>query len=549
MKTRFLLLFAIAPWCIGVYAQDDMPIVWEVKAGHNFDWTGVGLEGQVSYAANRKEITVFNNDEGSTVWTKAFKELAPNLRKVDELIPFWESKLIFLFERKMGADQIAIIDLNTGKLLWDTDKYQNIGEDNIVYIPEKKGFAISLKESVVFIDAQTGEERWSTTKFRGVVGKYIYMEDGTMVMVNFQPSGLAAFFTGFKNQIVRINMDNGDIVWDQTYRGRAERKVITKEFIYDLEANEGKLFLYMNGIQVYDIKTGTQLWAASYDFTPKDYVRNPAIGPNLIAMGVYGAVAPPLTVGNDVYVLEMSNKRNQFLKKYDLKSGRLLWTSDEIPDAKVIPSMYVIDNRVVLQIGGVVEAQAIYWQKDAEGNRSKVYKVWYPQVKPFGVQGFDVNTGKLVWQSEKFKKGITNVITVDNNVLVCSGKALYKINYQDGTEQYEVDVKGDGVGLAVSILPYKDMVAVIGAKGITTHKVSDGSMAAASKYKASELEDYFDNIVIMKTAKADIACFNLDSCTYKQFKAKKGATTSLTNEGDFVYVFEKNKMITKLKTQ
>lgn len=549
MKKINLTLALAMVLTLGMNAQDDMTTVWEFKAAHKVPWTGTGLEGEVSYGADPKNITVFKNEDGSAVWTGAWKELTPNLRKVDELIPFWESDLLFLFDRKLGADQIAVMDLNTGKVMWNTDKYQNIGEDNIVYIPEKDGFAISLKESIVFIDAKTGEEKWETSKFKGVVGKYVYMDDGSLVMVNFQPSGLAAFFTGFKNQIVRINMDNGDVIWDQTYRGRAERKVVTRDFVFNLYVEEGKVFLNMNGLQVYDLKTGSQLWAAAYDFTPKDYVKNPAIGPNLLAMGVYGAVAEPLIVGDDVYVLEMSNKRNQFIKKYDLKSGRLLWTSDEVPDGKVIPAMYMIEDRIVIQVGGVVEAQAIFWQKDAQGNKQKVWKVWYPSVKPFGVQGYDVNTGKLVWQSEKFKKGITNVIQVENDIIVSSGKALYKINYKDGTEEYEVDVKGDGVGLAQSILAYKDKIAVIGAKGITTHFAKDGKLANASKYKASSLEEEHGNIVIMKTAKADIACFDLEDCTFKEFKAKTGAITTLSVKGDFVYVYEPNKRITKLSTQ
>ncbi|MDD3742932.1 MAG: hypothetical protein PHX54_04850, partial [Lentimicrobiaceae bacterium] len=75
----------------------------------------------------------------------------------------------------------------------------------------------------------------------------------------------------------------------------------------------------------------------------------------------------------------------------------------------------------------------------------------------------------------------------------------------------------------------------------------NGDLIASGKYKTSMPEDRFDNIMIMKTEKADIAAFNLNTCNYLEFKARKGATTTLSTEGDFVYVYE-NKTVTKVKT-
>ena len=68
------------------------------------------------------------------------------------------------------------------------------------------------------------------------------------------------------------------------------------------------------------------------------------------------------------------------------------------------------------------------------------------------------------------------------------------------------------------------------------------------KYKKSEVEDYEGDKMIMKTAGSDIACFDLNTCQYKEFKARKGAVTSLSTEGDFVYVYDK-KNVTKVSTR
>ncbi len=540
--TMFLFVFTM------LSAQEDMPIVWEIKLGHKIDYTGTDKtpNGEFSFAADAKEITVFKNADGSEIWTKAYKDMAPKLRKVDELLAFWESNTIFLFDRKTGKDQIACIDMKTGDLLWNTDKYQNVTEDVVIYVPEEDGFAITLKKELVFIKSRTGEEVWNTTKFKGVVGEYIYNgDDRSMVMVNFVPGGLAALFTGFKNQIARINMSNGEILWENTYIGRAERKVWTKEFIYELDRVDDKIFLRLNGMQVYDYNTGASLWSAAFDFTADGLYKGPS---GTKKLGVYGAVAPPYVDGDDIYILDMTSKKSQYVKKYDKHTGKLLWSSKEIKDAKAIPGLKVVGDKVALQIGGKVEVQ--YYRQYKSGDTwNYEWRKFFPDIKPFGVQAFNTSDGTLAWESEKFKKGITNAISFDNYHIVCSGKSLYSIDINTGEDKYEVPVSKGGVGLANLILKYKeDIIVVIGEKGVSTFDAKNGDLLNTGKYKSSSLEERVDELVIMKTDKADIACFDVNTCKYKEFKAKTGSTTTLTNDGEFVYVYEKN-TVTKLKTR
>lgn len=540
MLSVMLLSFAT------LFAQEDMPIVWESKMDHQILFTGTSLEGEVSYAASDKEMTVFRNDDGKTVWSKPFKEIAPKLRKIDELVPFWASSTIFLFDRKMGSDQIACINLDSGKSLWTTDKYQDVDESMVVYIEEEDCFAITLKKELVYIKAQTGEELWSTQTFKGVVGKYVYdSDDKTMVMVNFVPSTLGALFTGFKNQIAKINMKNGEIIWENTYIGRADRKVITKEFVFDLNVIDDKVYLQLAGMQVYDYKTGAELWSAAFDYTPDKLVGKPT---GTTKFGVYRAVANPVIVDNEIYILDMVDKKNQYVKKYDLNTGKLLWTSKEIKDARAIPGMKVENGKVLLQIGGAVEVQYHRQYKSGDATISET-AIQFPTVKPFGIQAFNTSDGSLAWESEKFKKGITNAVSFNGNTIVCSGKSLYSMDISNGTEKYEVPVAKGGVGLATLILPFKENeIVVVGEKGVSTFNADNGELINSGKYKTSFLEDRIDEILVMKTDKADIATFNLNTCAYKEFKARKEAITTLSRDGNFVYVYEK-KTITKLKTR
>lgn len=529
----------------GLFAQEDMTVVWEKKLGHEIIWSGNSLEGENSYAASMKEMTLFANTTGNIVWEKSFKEMAPNLRKIDELIPFWSSRTIFLFDRKAGKDQIACINLDSGKLLWSTDKYQDLTESSITYIDEEDCFAITLKKELVYVRAQTGEELWSTEKFRGVVGQYSYDSgDKTMVMVNFVPSALGALFSGFKNQIVRINMTNGEILWENTYIGRAEKKVITGEFIFELNVVDDKVFLRMNGMQVYDYNSGKNIWAAAFDFTPDRVVGKPL---GVKDFGVYGAVADPVIDGDFIYVLDMINRRKQFVKKYHLHTGELVWTSPEIDDAKAIPGMSLVDGKIMLQIGGVVEKQYVTVDRTSNGTTT-TYTVEFENVKPCGIQCLDASTGNLVWESERFKKGITNGIVLGDNYIVCSGKELYSLDIATGAEKYSVPVSKGGVGLATQIQPFKDnIIVVIGEKGVSTFDAHAGDLLNSGKYRKSFLEGRVGDIVVMKTEKADIGTFNLNTCVYKDFKARTGAQHWLSTDGNFVYVYEK-KVVTKLST-
>ncbi len=528
-------------------AQQEMPVVWTTRLDHKIQYCGTGDSSGVSFAASDKEISLLDNETGKVIWTKAYKEIAPKLRKIDELIPFWESGCIFLFDRKIGKDQVAVIDLKNGAHLWSTDVYQNVSEDNVSYVKERDGFLICNKEGMHFVKARTGEELWTTKAFRGSVGRYVPTADGNIVAVNILPSGLAALFAGFKSQIAKIDMATGSLIWDSEYVGMPERKVLTGQYLYSLSIDQDRVFLRLNGMQVFDYKTGAKLWSAAFDFTP-DRVKGAPM--NAVKWGVYGAVANPVVVGDDLYVLDCASRSKQYIKKYDRKSGKLIWTSPEIPDAKAIPNMYVVNDQVVLQIGGQVETQALLktTNRGADGSTTVTYtsRIEFENVKPYGVKAFSTTDGSMRWESERFRKGITNLFPSEGNLYVCSGKALYAMG-PSGKDIYEVPLGDDNIGNATLIIPYKNQVAIVGEKGISTHNLTDGKLVNSGKYKSASLHGQVGNIALMQTEKEDLAAFNLDDCKYLAYDARRDAINTLTNDGQFVFVYEK-KDVTKVKT-
>jgi outer membrane protein assembly factor BamB len=548
-----LLLAAVAVCCAFLaHAQDEMTELYTKEIDHTFNSTGIDDDEGYIYASSGKEITVFKNATGEVLWTGRYKDISDQLGKVDDIIPMWDAKVLFLFDRKIGKDKIAAIDAMTGKLLWISGKYQDVdGADNVVYISSMDAFAITTKSSLTMIKTRTGEELWATEKFKGIVGATAFGADGSLVMINMKSTLIGSLFAGMKNQIVKINPKNGDIIWDQTYRGIVEKKILTKERIVNLEIKGEKVFLYMNGIQVFDYKDGKPQWSAVWDASPSDVVKNKKpMGATMF--GAYGVVAEPIVVGDYIYVIDMENRRNQFLKKYEINTGKLVWRSAEIKDARAIPGIHVSGDKVVLQVGGIVELQYVVRRREGD-NWVTENHVEGENVKPLNVQCFNAITGEQLWESDKMKRGMTNLFLDNNNVIVCSGKALYSMDIATGKENYELPLKEDNVGIASMILKYKDQVVVVGEKGVSSRKMADGSLTGSSKFKASQPMSmngkyiYGDGTMALVTSGSDFGVYNLNAMTYRRFDARKGASAYLSKDGLALYVLESGGMMRKSK--
>ena len=544
MKNQITTALGFVFLSLSISAQNDMKVEWTKKYDHQTNWVGTGLEGEneVSYIATNKEITVYKTSDGSIAWSKAYKELVPGLRKVDAFAPFWESDALFLFDKKAGKDKLAVVDLNNGTVLWESTIYQGLSDENIHYVKEMDGFLLSLSNSLTFVDARTGEEKWSSTAFKGAIAMAQF-HDGDIIMLNVAPPGLKGLFKGFKNQLARMNMSNGDIKWNASYVGIPEKKLVTKERIYDLYIEGEQVFLAMNGLQVYSVKTGASLWSASYGETLS---QRSFVGGNSSAL--YGTVADPVKVGADIYIINRTKKKKFILNKYDVKSGKLLWASPEFKAAKAVPNLFVIEDKVIVQLGGVVEKQSVTKKRETDGSFSITYKVENKNIKPNGLMAFNTNDGSSAWDSEKFKKGITNAYASGNNLIVCSGKVLYSINYMSGNVNYEEAATNGGTGNVVQIMAYKDKVVVVGEKGVSLFNESNGKLLKANKYKKASVEKVVNNILLMRTAKNDFAAFNLDDCSYVMYNAKANSQQFLSEDGNYVWAYEK-KEVTKLKTR
>ena len=563
MKKKTLSLGLFLSLTVSIFAQktEEMKTVWETKLNYEYDLTGLDENLKIIHGSNEKNFGVLNAEDGSKKRVSKFSEISEDIKKVDLQIPMYESKAIFLFDKKMGKDQMVVVDIETGKKLWSTGKYQGIeDQDEIVYVPEMDAYAVVTKDALTMVKARTGEELWSTKTMNTPVGRYIYDDkEKTITMVNMPRTFLGSLVKGFKNQILKINVKNGDVIWEQTYRGFIEKKVVSREPVAHFVLAEGnKLMLQLNGLQVFDYKTGKPLWSATYDVTFEEFAKVKTPG-RVKAKGVYGAVADPLYDGEFVYILDFKSKSSQYLKKYEINSGKLVWTSPEIKDARAIPGLYLVDGVLLMQVGGAVEVQGVTVQTTttSSGTTTTTYKsISYQNVKPYNVQAFNVADGKQIWESDRFKKGISNMFLNGKDLIVCSGKALYNVDYKTGKEKYEVSLEGDDISLAEKIIDptslgenvNKDNVIIIGSKGVSAHNMKTGAKVWANRTKSGDFNGIYGTTAFYQTESDDQFAIDVNTGKATFYNARKNAKAEYSSDGNYLYAFEK-KVVTKLSTK
>jgi hypothetical protein len=564
----------------------SLSTVWESEFDNKATRLAVTSgDGSMILGTDDNSATVLDGS-GKVIWSGDYKKITTNkTNKSEYQYSIWKKGggYLFLFdERSMGKDRVAVIDLATGKELWNSEEYQNLlpkgaaaeegtdqGElETVKYIDELDAFLISQKASIILIKANTGEKIWETNRFKGGVGKYIYNAAANeIIMCNFKPTGLGALFAGFKNQLVRINAKNGDIIWDATFTGVVEKELVTRRAIVDMWIKNDKVFLYMNGLSVYDYKTGQKLWEAVYEND-----MDGGSGIKLLGGGkrskIYRTIAEPLFTENAVYLVLLGNRdRTKFVQKHDLATGKVLWTSEKITGAFSMPNIYKAGNRVVVQVGGKVQVQEYRLEQTgggygALGGGSKnwvPYIYWDYRSQKNSLLCLDDATGQTAWRSERFDKRITDfIVENDKTVFVGDGDQFYCYDIASGNQVYDVKHNDAKVGKASDVIDFGDQVVVLSEKGLASYNKKDGSRAYASE-KIRGVDYFYEiggNYFLRDQRNSKNIIYGIDMTSGDtkgsvQSKGKGGSPKygdgiDITEDGEFIFAF-KGKKVEKIK--
>jgi hypothetical protein len=573
--------------------------VWESEFDNKATRIAV-VDGDGSYVVGTDDnsASVLNKD-GKPIWNGDYKKITTNNTNKSEFqYTVWKEKggYLFLFdERKLGTDRVACIDIETGKELWNSEAYQNLiqkgtkAEDGgdqaeletVKYIDELDAFLISQKASVILVKANTGEKIWETNRFKGGVGKYIYdAKRNEIIMVNFKPTALGALFAGFKNQLVKMNASNGDILWDATFLGTIEKELVTRRAIIDMWIKGDKLFMYLDGLQVYNIDNGQKLWEARYENDMEG--GSGGIGSGLLKGNkrakIYRTLADPLFTENAVYLVMLGTRdRTKYVEKHDLESGKLLWASEKITGALCMPHIYKVGNKILVQVGGKVQVQELRYEESASGSALSAgmalgglggggaVKSWVPYIywdykaQKNSVLALDDASGATSWRSEKFDKRITDfVIHEDKTLFVGDGDEFYGYDIAAGTQLFDVKHNDAGVGKATDVIDFGDKVVVLSEKGLASYNKKDGSRVYATE-KIKGVDNFYpigDNYFLRDQRNSKNIIYGIDMNTGEtkgsvQSKGKGGSPKygvgiDITADGEYIFAF-KGRKVEKIK--
>lgn len=549
-------------------------------------------DGQYIIGTDDNSASVLSS-EGKIIWSGDYKKLTTNKTNNSEYqYTIWKENggYLFLFDkRSLGTDRVAVLDLATGKELWNSEQYQNLipkdgakteegtdqGElETVKYIDELDSFLISQKNSVILVKANTGEKIWETNRFKGGVGKYVYdSKRNEIIMVNFKPTALGALFAGFKNQLVRVNAANGDVVWDATFTGTIEKELVTRRAIIDLWIKGDKIFMYLDGMNVYDYKTGQKLWAVNYE--------NDMAGSNggLFSGGkrskIYRTIADPIFTDDAVYIVILGTRdRTKYVEKHDLNSGKLLWASEKITGAFCMPNIYKANDKILVQVGGKVQVQEFRLEEASSGLSAGMAlggfgggsaKQWVPYIywdyknQKNSVLCLDDATGKTAWRSEKFDKRITDLILDENKtVFVGDGDEFYGYDIASGNQLFDVKHNDAKVGKAFDVIDFGDKVVVVSEKGLASYNKKDGSRAYATD-KIRGIDQWYNvkgNFFLRDQRNSKNIIYGIDMTNGEtkgsvQSKGKGGSPKygngiDITEDGEFIFAF-KGKKVEKIK--
>ncbi len=433
---------------------------WQAEFDNGADFLRYeSTDGKYIIGTTKKDICVLSGEDGQKVWSGTFKELA-EVKSCESQYFMEEAGVLFLADKKSGKDNILCIDITNGKVLWKTDRFEGVNIYSTVYFPNLKAFAVITKNGLVALDARSGETQWEQARFTGALADWQYLpESNELILVNYKTSW-GALFSGFKNQLMKLNAATGELLWETEYFGVIPQKHVTGQIISEMYVEGDRIFCLINGMQVFDLKSGSKLWTAEFDlFDHKILIGGDAF--------FYDGVAHPLVDGGDVYLVRFKQGSSKvILEKRRMEDGTVQWSRemDSKPDA--VPTMALADGKLVLQLGGQINTQG----STSEGSFNK-----YKWMDPFRIEVYDAATGNFVWKSEKLNDRITRPVVKENTVYVADEKKFYAFDVNTGAVKYEAKLGDLKTGEAKELYDVGDNIGIMGEKGFAMVNASGQS--------------------------------------------------------------------------
>lgn len=511
----FLLCLASA------YAQKEFAQEWKTEFPGNTQWRLINEDRSMALGGDLSSIAMMDATNGKLMWQINFKEQTGEKKAKDWN---WDlnAKTIWVDVKGGKKDELITYYFNeaTGeKINKETYESRKLKKEKSKYT-HKGSINIEEHKSVVWLEYEKKKIVKSTGK-------------GTKAELLVNASGDYSWSTRIQANYVRSLCANGIPEAAAAFGGDFLKLMYTRD----------KVFVIYEGLSVLDIKTGKLLWQADFDNAEFDF-------------GVFkstqtlGRAGYPLADETGVYVADLS-KGQYRIKKYNIENGTLLWQGEAFGKDDVVLDLQVCGNTLIAQFGGRLEVQSYIPGTDG---RPDVCKSEFKFAGNAGLKAYDVNTGKLLWETsamkelgDKFSGAITNIITTPNTIYAASDKKCYAFD-ASGKVKYSIVAKDLKIGKPVSVFMHDKNTMIIKAEeGIAAINVSDGKVNFSSNTGKALSVFYEGDAFFVWTGKepGDYSEFvRLDLTTGNILGKMKGASNPLfTPDGNHFIKFDGAKIM------
>lgn len=432
---------------------------------------------------------------------------------------------VLRFDYGPQREVFSLIDLNNGESLWTNSELQwsmdraksllsslasvtpgpkaraALGVDMLHYpahyveslikiIPERNELLVDCFLGLACVDLSTGETKWEVEQTAKGLSHMLYDEESNSLLTFGGNPAWLPTLPGLENayqinkDILRIDMDSGDILWkssyNKNYRVKKNGGFEAEEVKPDIRLDNGLILTNFNQIEVFDFETGQSLMETStgkdasmgfMGYGPASEFALPVVEDNVLYRSVITSV---MAVGASVGGGQPNNYKVT-LEAYQVPSGELLWSSDEMARQK-INNMAVSNGLLLLSF---------------DGNE--------------GVKALNPQTGEEMWSFETSKRGITTKWELnDNQLIVVEKDNIHFLHQTTGEVQQTIDAKKVTGNITGIYARDGKLLAVGEKKGVAYYNMQDASAMAQIKtgYK-SEVHEYDDKVVLYPTDPSD----------------------------------------------
>ncbi len=600
MKKINLLAVFVFISCI-LNAQ-EFPVEWKSKFSFKPDKWHYSFDGKFVSARDETQAEMLDGVTGKQLWKINFK----NDLKVKELaraVYNYEAGIILFFnrdEKKQNGDKV-IIDYVTGKELWRTTDYPGVDANSNFHFAEclaslsHQGTFIvfdNASKKIIGLDTRSGNKKWESKEYSTADVKDISIEEigGSDFVQVFIGEGDAEYInilTGEKtdasnfvsksvdgdfhsyNKVMMIrtvgkttvrligrmkmgltrkiifNLSaSGDVKWSKTFESTSAWQSFTEIPYSHLDVQGDKIFVLSKSINVFDLKTGNQLWQAPFDNSDE------SIGLKL--KQEFGIAGWPLVSGNFIYYVDLEN--DNVIKKVEAQTGKVVWKTEKIKSTDRVPNLLVLNGVLIAQFGGMINTQIVI---SGQGTTTKKNENRFDG--NYGVRGYDLNSGALIWNTsdladklgDKFSDRISSIYGMGNKVIVASDKNVFSLDAKTGEISYKTPLSASKVGDVAEMILSDDTktLFLFCDNGVASIETATGKLNYATKtdevfwklpgsssYTFSRGKNFFVWIGTDQFIGFDLATGNIKG------KMKDVSNPQLTNDGNHLFVKDGDKI-------